>query len=148
MKFDYKIIHIGEIIKIRVAETDIKIERICKFMNRTEDEINEMYQSESIDSDVLLRWSKLLEYDFFRLYSQHLILYSPPSKVDKPQEKKIMLPTFRKSIYTREVIDFIVELIETQEKTMAQIIKEYKIPKSTLHRWTKKYNQTNTDQNE
>ncbi|WP_346984880.1 hypothetical protein [Chryseobacterium sp. POE27] len=50
-----------------------------------------------------------------------------------------MLPNFRKSIYTREVIDFIVELIENEEKTMPQIVKEYRIPKSTLHRWTKKY---------
>lgn len=148
MKFDYKEIHIGTMIKIRVAETDTKMERIFKFMHRSEEEINEMYKSENIETDILLRWSKLLEYDFFRMYSQHLILYSPPSKVDKPQEKKMMLPSFRKSIYTREVIDFIVELIENQEKTMSQVVKEYKIPKSTLHRWTKKYSKINNDQRE
>ncbi|WP_042722145.1 hypothetical protein [Flavobacterium sp. B17] len=139
MKFDYKEIHIGSIIQTRVVDTSIELERICKFMKSTKAQINEMYASKSLDTDILMRWSKLLEYDFFRIYSQHLILYAPPSKVDKTEEKKSMLPNFRKSIYTREVIDFIVELIETEEKTMPQIVKEYRIPKSTLHRWTKKY---------
>lgn len=145
MKFDYKEIHIGSIIQTRVADTGTDLERICKFMKSTKDQIEEMYRSKSLDSDILMRWSKLLEYDFFRIYSQHLILYSPPSKVDKQEEKKSQLPNFRKSIYTREVIDFIVELIETQEKTMPQIVKEYRIPKSTLHRWTKKYGNINND---
>lgn len=49
------------------------------------------------------------------------------------------LPTFRKNIYTKEVIDFILELIETGEKTKAQVIQEYNIPKSTLHKWIYKY---------
>ncbi|WP_374459588.1 transposase [Chryseobacterium taeanense] len=145
MKFDYKEIHIGSIIQTRVEDTSTDLERICKFMKSTKKQVNEMYASKSLDTDVLMRWSKLLEYDFFRIYSQHLILYSPPSKVDKKDEKKSMLPNFRKSIYTREVIDFIVELIETQEKTMPQIVKEYRIPKSTLHRWTKKYGNLNNN---
>ncbi|MFY7815268.1 MAG: transposase [Chryseobacterium taeanense] len=145
MKFDYKEIHIGSIIQTRVEDTSTDLERICKFMKSTKKQVNDMYASKSLDTDVLMRWSKLLEYDFFRIYSQHLILYSPPSKVDKKDEKKSMLPNFRKSIYTREVIDFIVELIETQEKTMPQIVKEYRIPKSTLHRWTKKYGNLNNN---
>ncbi|SDI81260.1 hypothetical protein SAMN05421846_11445 [Chryseobacterium taeanense] len=145
MKFDYKEIHIGSIIQTRVEDTSTDLERICKFMKSTKKQVSDMYASKSLDTDVLMRWSKLLEYDFFRIYSQHLILYSPPSKVDKKDEKKSMLPNFRKSIYTREVIDFIVELIETQEKTMPQIVKEYRIPKSTLHRWTKKYGNLNNN---
>lgn len=99
-----------------------------------------MYTAESLNSELLLRWSKLLEYDFFRVYSQHLILYSPPAKYaaiienEKPQS-----PQFRKNIYTKELIDFILELLETKEKTKQQIINEYKIPKTTLHKWIDKY---------
>lgn len=143
MKFDYKEIHIGSIVQSRVTEKGTDMQRICKFMKCTEEEIHEMFESKSIDTDNLLRWSKILEYDFFRIYTQHLILYSPPSKVDKTEDKPSLLPSFRKSIYTREVIDFILELIETNDKTMMEIVKEYRIPKSTLHRWTKKYGNLN-----
>ncbi|WP_346984879.1 hypothetical protein [Chryseobacterium sp. POE27] len=66
MKFDYKEIHIGSIIQTRVADTSIELERICKFMKSTKAQINEMYASKSLDTDVLMRWSKLLEYDFFQ----------------------------------------------------------------------------------
>lgn len=100
-----------------------------------------MYDSQSLEAQLILKWSKLLEYDFFRYYSQHLILYSPKSvenKIIKPEKSE--LPIFRKSIYTKEVIDFILELIQTGEKTKAQIMKDYRIPKTTLYKWIQKYN--------
>lgn len=139
---NFKNIHIGQMIKERVAESGIEISRICNFFNCTEDEVIEMYQQENLPTDILLKWSKLLEYDFFRLYSQHLILYAPQSGKDKDSENKnkSKLPTFRKNIYTREVIDFILELYNGGEKTKNQIIEEYKIPKTTFYKWLKKYN--------
>ncbi len=33
-----------------------------------------MYKQKNLDTEMLLKWSKLLEYDFLRIYSQHLIL--------------------------------------------------------------------------
>lgn len=45
---------------------------------------------------------------------------------------------FRKNIYTREVIDFILEMVEKREKTKKQIIEEYNIPKTTLYKWIEK----------
>lgn len=77
MKINFKEIHLGELIKKRVDELSVDTSRICKFLKCTEDEVTEMYKAKSIDSNILLRWSKLLEYDFFRLYTQHLILYAP-----------------------------------------------------------------------
>lgn len=106
-----------------------------------------MYNATSLDTAILLRWSKLLEYDFFRIYTQHLILYSPP---EKPQvssmltEKKPQLPVFRKNIYTREIIDFILNLIESGTKTRSEIIREYRIPKTTLYKWISKRAPENT----
>ncbi|WP_317127290.1 hypothetical protein [Chryseobacterium sp. KBW03] len=102
-------------------------------------EITEMYLQENLSTNTLLRWSKLLEYDFFRLYSQHLILYAPPSASFKEQAPS-KLPHFRKNIYTQEMIDFILELIETEEKTKRQITNEYGIPYSTLCKWIAKHN--------
>lgn len=141
---DFKNIHIGKLIQQRVSEKEIENSRICKFLNCTEDEVEEFYSSESIDSEKLLRWSKLLEYDFFRVYSQHLILYAPASKPfgKTNQESKSSLPNFRKNIYTKEIIDFILESIEAGDKTKQEVIDEYKIPKTTLYKWISKYNKT------
>ena len=78
---------------------------------------------------------------FFRIYTQHLILYAPLSAVDEKTKvkKKSSLPQFRKNIYTKEIIDFILEQIETKQKTIKQVIEEYKIPKTTLYKWISKY---------
>ena len=128
-------------IEILVTESGMEISRICNFMKSTEEEIEEMYQSKSLDTEVLLKWSKLLGYDFFRGYSQHLILYSPPSA--KHEENKVMakssLPQFRKNIYTKEVIDFVLEQVFTGEMTKNQVIERYRIPKTTLYKWISKY---------
>ncbi|MFP3591490.1 transposase [Chryseobacterium sp. SIMBA_038] len=133
---NFKEIHIGKIIETNVAESGIEISRICNFIKCTELEVSEMYRAKSIDAHILLRWSKLLEYDFFRPYSQHLILYAPTSSVDKSEKKK---PTLRKNIYTKEIIDFILNQIKNKQRTKLEIIKEYKIPKTTLYKWLRKY---------
>jgi len=136
----YKEIHIGHFIKERVDEKEITIERICNFLNKDEEFIENVYKSKSIDTEILLRFCKLLEYDFFRLYSSHLILYAPPSAVHKNPQKSEKIPYFRKNIYTQEIKDFIMKRILSGEMTQGEVIKEYSIPKSTLHRWLQKRN--------
>lgn len=141
-KINFKDIHIGFLIQLSVAENDIEIPRICNFLKCTQEEVEKMYGSKSLDTGLLLKWSKLLEYDFFRIYSQHLILFTPPGNTNYNKasvQNKSRLPQFRKNIYTKEIIDFILELIETKEKTKLQIIEEYKIPKTTLYKWIDKY---------
>ena len=69
---DLKNINVGECIRLRVEELDISIERICNFFKLDEQAITEMYNESDLKTNIVLRWSKLLEYDFFRLYSQHL----------------------------------------------------------------------------
>ncbi|MFC0426461.1 hypothetical protein [Chryseobacterium scophthalmum] len=111
-------------------------------MNCTEKEIEEMYEATDLPTNILLKWCKLLEYDFFRIYSQHLILFSTPkqkSKATDTKESKSSLPNYRKNLYTKEIINFVLELIRTGKKTKAQIIEEYKIPKNTLLKWIEKY---------
>lgn len=136
---NFKDIHIGNLISKRVSECGTETRRICNFFKCTEEKIIGMYCSESLDTDILLKWSKLLEYDFFRVYSQHLILYAPSSKTDGFEKKISSLPQFRKNIYTKEIIDFILEMIDTGKKTKLQIMEEYKIPKTTLYKWIDKY---------
>lgn len=138
MELDLKNIHIGECIRERADEQKIPIVRICNFFKITEDEINKMYNEKSLETEIILKWSKLLEYDFFRLYTQHLILFSPPGK-GSSKITVTSLPQFRKNVYTKEIIDFMLELISTGEKTKFQVIDEYKIPKTTLYKWISKY---------
>jgi hypothetical protein len=139
---DLKKINIGSMIKARVANNELGINRICKFLNCTEEEVFKMYHSATLDTDILLRWCKLLEYDFFRLYSQHLILYSPQSSINYIQKTKDpdSLPAFRKNLYNKEIIEFILNKIQKGEMTKSKVISEYKIPKSTLYKWLHKYN--------
>lgn len=138
---NFKTINIGSLIRQRVEECGIEPERIGKFFKCNEEKIEEMYQSENMNTDILLKWSKLLQYDFFRIYTQHLILFAPQNvnHILHLNTDHSKMPEFRKSIYTKELIDFILEIIETGEKSMSDVINEYKIPKTTLHRWLYKY---------
>lgn len=135
---NYKNIHLGKLIRARVKEKGLDMQKICSSMKIIEEEVSAIYEVKSLDSEQILRWSKLLNYDFFRIYSQHLILYSPPvpEKADEsPKEEKSSLPQFRKNIYTTEIIDFILELIKKGKKTKREVIEEYGIPKTTLYKW-------------
>lgn len=138
---NFKSIHIGKMIENTVAESRIEISRICNYFKCSDDEIVKMYQSKSLDTEILLKCSKLLQYDFFRMYTQHLMLYAPPSANEKrsKENKKQTIPEFRKNIYTKEVIDFIIEQIDTEKMTKKQIIERYNIPKTTLYKWISKY---------
>lgn len=135
---DLKEIYIGQLIRQRVLECDINVKRICNFFKCHEEDIEKMYEKQSLEADVLLKWSKLLEYDFFRLYSQHLIFYSPQASMEY-NKGVTQLPSFRKNIYTKEIIEFILSLVENGEKSKTQVIREYKIPKTTLYKWLSKY---------
>lgn len=140
--YNFKNIHIGKDIHNRVIEIGIEMIRICNFFKCSEDEIIKMYDQKSLNSDILIKWSKLLDYDFFRIYSHHLILYSPHSAefTKNKQLVKSKLPEFKKSLYTREIIQFVIEMINTGKKTRQEVIKEYRIPKTTLYKWLQKYN--------
>lgn len=148
---NFKNIHIGSLIEKKAAESGIEISRICNFMKCNQDQVDIMYQSHDLSTDHLLRWSKLLEYDFFRLYTQHLILYAPPGSMNqhnKETEKKSQLPVFRKNIYTKEIIDFMMDLLHKGVKTKAEIIREYRIPKTTLYKWITKETTANPEKYE
>jgi len=138
-------------IHTRWKELDVSMERTANFLERNEDEIGLMFEQPTLDTGILLRWSKLLEYDFFRLYSHHLILYAPKAAVPHKKKEKTVrssssLPEFRKHVYTKEVIDYLLKLIDQKEKTAAQIITEYRIPKTTLYKWLNKYKKTEKKQ--
>ncbi|WP_345989984.1 transposase [Chryseobacterium sp. Chry.R1] len=141
MELDLKNIHIGSLIKIAVADRDLDTSRICNFMKCDIEDIEITYNSKDINTSALMRWSKLLEFDFFRIYSHHLILYSPPAGQEyvTKNDRKSKLPQFKKNLYSRQLIAFVLKELSSNKKTKNQIIKEYNIPKTTLYNWISKY---------
>jgi len=138
---NFKEIHIGKLINQKVQEDSVDMARICNFLKCSTDEVNEMYAAKSLDSATLLKWSKLLAYDFFRVYSQHILLFSSTKKLTKLKSNdKSSLPEFRKNIYTKEIIDFILDEVNSGKMTKQEVISKYKIPKTTLYKWISKYN--------
>lgn len=82
----------------------------------------------------------MLEYNFFRIYSQYLILYSPQSNINyNSVSEKSSLSYSTKHIYVIEVIEFILEQLANGNKTKKQIMSEYRIPRTTIYRWLNKY---------
>lgn len=140
MVHDIKNIHMGDLITQRIKEYKIDSSRICKFMKCTDEELTRILSQKSIESDLILRFSILLEYDFFRIYSHYLILYAPPAKVKNTTvSAESALPQFRKKLYTQEIISFILNQIDSGKKSKKEVINEYKIPKTTLYKWISKY---------
>ncbi|MGN7756823.1 transposase [Chryseobacterium sp. 22532] len=143
---NYKKIHIGKLIDLKVMEAGLKTGHICRFFKCDMNEINKMYEAETLDAEILLSWCKLLKYDFFRVYTQHLILYSPKAKARLSSEddevKKPARTELHKNLYTVEIIAFIMEKISSGEMTKLQIINRYGIPKTTLYKWISKYEST------
>ena len=134
---DFINIKLGTLIQQQVKENNIDMTRICNFFNLKEEEIKEMYELKTFDSGLLLKWSKLLEYDFFRIYSQHLLLYCEKGK-KQYENIDTSLPFFRKRIYMEESIALILKEINEGKNTKKEIIDKYSLSKSTVYRWIRK----------
>lgn len=68
------------------------------------------------------------------------MLYASSMEIEnKMKAKKSSLPQFRKNIYTKEIIDFILEQIMSEKMTKVEVIAKYRIPKTTLYKWISKY---------
>jgi len=76
---------------------------------------------------------------FFKIYAHHIILYAPMETFKTDKKEISVLPNFRKNIYTQEIIDFILEQINSEQMTIKQVMERYNIPKATLYRWIKKH---------
>ena len=140
---NFKTIHIGSVILEQVQRQQITIQRICKFFGYTPEEIETMYTRESLDSNDLLKWSKLLRYNLFLYYQNHLILYAPSgasigNKKGLKDSYSNNSRLFRKNIYTQEIKDYMIDLVLKRGKTAIEVAEKYNIPKNTIYRWLRK----------
>ena len=59
-------IHIGKIIEAKFAEKSMTKTEFAEKINRSRTDVNDIFKRESIDTNLLIEISKVLEYDFIR----------------------------------------------------------------------------------
>ena len=69
--------HIGKLIRQKMEERHKTVVWLAKELAYSRTNVYKIYDKSSIDTDVLLRISIILEYDFFKIYSDEI-----ESKVD------------------------------------------------------------------
>lgn len=134
-------IHIGNIISFVIIEKKFSFDEIKIKMGSSTRTINRMLNASSIDTATLLRWSKVLKYDFFRLYSSHLMLHHGISNTISKKTDNIEIEGIhiRKNVYTKELIQFVVNKVRNKEMSTKQVISKYGIPKTTFYKWLQKH---------
>jgi len=61
-------VHIGEIIKAKTLEKNLSQEKLGKLINKTKQNVGDIFKRKSIDTDLLLKLCEVLQYNFFEHY--------------------------------------------------------------------------------
>ncbi len=64
--------HIGKLIKQKVEERHKTVVWLARELSCHRSNVYKIYEKSSIDTDVLLRLSRILDYDFFSLYTEEV----------------------------------------------------------------------------
>ncbi|MDR3287792.1 MAG: hypothetical protein LBT27_10175 [Prevotellaceae bacterium] len=65
-------IHIGKLIKQKVKQSSISVSKFARLINRTRPDVYNIFERKSIDVDLLLLISKVLDYNFIQcVYSDN-----------------------------------------------------------------------------
>lgn len=134
-----KQIHIGQTIQAKVQEQGIKTDRLTKYFDCDEETINNWFAAESIDTKTLLGWSKLLKFDFFRLFVGHLQMYASINVDSGNKKVPRAVGEFRKAVYSKEIKEFILETVKEGKMSIPQIIAKYNLPRTSIYNWIRKY---------
>lgn len=98
MKFAGMAIHIGEKIKQRAKELRIGATELGKLINTSKQNIYGIYKRKSIDSEMLRKLSKALNYDFFLFYNLETssLAFEPPATYGKKNKHVISAEEYQK----------------------------------------------------
>lgn len=66
-------INIGKLIQQQVKERGLSVTWLAHELNYSRTNVYKIFDKQSIDTDVLLRISIALEYDFFAIYSAEVV---------------------------------------------------------------------------
>jgi hypothetical protein len=135
--FNFKKIHIGYVLKSIVYERNLEEEDVLKYFKITKETLDEIYNTKNVKLDELLKWSKFLRFDLFRLFSMHLMLHHGISITKSMKADGNAGISIRKNVYTQEIKVFVVNQIRNEEISVTDAIKKYSSPKTTLYNWLK-----------
>ncbi|NMB65131.1 MAG: helix-turn-helix transcriptional regulator [Spirochaetes bacterium] len=76
-------VHIGEKIKERFEQSGLTVTSFSKKINRERSNVYDIFQRESIDTDLLQKICKILNHDFFQYYQEKK--EDNTKKSDKPE---------------------------------------------------------------
>ena len=138
-------IHIGELIKKKLEESGMDKTVFAHRIKKSYPTTLNIFKKRSIKTDDLLKISKVLKYDFFRVYSAEIQLTCPKatnnvrqSAMSKGEATDTTLPRFKKNLYSNEFIDNLVKEINEGKLSRYEAMKKYELPKTTLYRWCRK----------
>lgn len=121
-------IHIGKLIKEKAKSKRLSQEAIGKMINTTKQNVGNIFRRKSIDTDLLLKISEALEFNFFEYYYNE-----EPLKSMRNERIKGLMDTVEKQktelAERAEKIAMLKDLVESQKDNLS-LIKES----------TKKYN--------
>lgn len=63
---------IGQLIKTRLMERGMTVSHLARLLSCERSNLYRLFEKDSIDTRLLLRISRALDYDFFQLYSKEL----------------------------------------------------------------------------
>lgn len=82
-------IHLGREIHEKVLNSNLTKKQIMTYFRCSDSKVNSMYHSEHMKSDLIMKWSILLDFDFFQFFSSSFIKYKKYNKkYDKKDDKK------------------------------------------------------------
>jgi predicted transcriptional regulator len=134
-------IHIGDIISKILEIKRINKKDFGQSIDASIFEIKNILKGKSMDTNLLLKCSKVLRYDFFRLYSSHLMLHHgiSNSMSNKKEQNNIDGINIRKNVYTKELILYLISKVRNKEMTTKEVINKFGIPRTTFYKWLQKY---------
>lgn len=65
-------LHIGEIIRQKMLEQHVSVVYLARHLSCSRNNVYKLLSKYSLDTEVLMKISKLLNYDFFYLYSEEI----------------------------------------------------------------------------
>lgn len=81
---DTKNIYIGKLIRMKVDERHISYAEFARMINRSRTSLYHIFESKTIDIDLLITISKVLDYDFIRnIYMRNLPCVVPAERAGK-----------------------------------------------------------------
>ncbi len=119
-------IHIGNLIRKKLEDTGMSKSELSRRINKSRQNVNHILSRKSIDTDLLLRISGALRFDFFHLFSEEslpswnegIAFYrkrkttSPVKKADAPDIIKDLELARKEIAYLKRIN----ELLEKKEK--------------------------------